>query len=147
VTEWEAGECVFSECAASIYIANTTSSIWAMTSGYVDAVDSNYIFTIATNFTNVVEGVSAVMGIGESEAYALLPPSLDNVTMEMSMQSQLYVNSKTDRIRFRTGVGITAVWEVVSVLEALNIKPSSVDMFLEIETSLTNPMWNNTDIR
>ena len=117
-----------------------------MTSGYVDAVDSNYIFTIATNFTNVVEGVSAVMGIGESEAYALLPPSLDNVTMEMSMQSQLYVNSKTDRIRFRTGVGITAVWEVVSVLEALNIKPSSVDMFLEIETSLTNPMWNNTDI-
>ena len=145
-TEWEAGMCTFKDCSATIYIANTTSQVYAHTSGYVDAVDSNYVFTIGTNFTNIVEGISAIMGITEEESFALLPPSLDNVTMEMSSQSKLYVNSKTDILRFRTGCQITAVWELVSVLDTLGIKPSEVNMYIEIETSLTNPMWNNTDI-
>jgi hypothetical protein len=147
VTEWEAGEAKLKNCAATIYIENTTSSIYALTNGKVDAVDSSYVFTIGVNFTNMVEGISAVMGISEDDSRSLLPPSLDNVTMEMSSQSQLYVNSKIDKLRFRTACQITAVWELVSVLETLGIEPSTVDMFLEIETSLTNPMWNNTDIR
>ncbi|GMH61159.1 hypothetical protein TrRE_jg763 [Triparma retinervis] len=156
MTDWEAGNALWRQCAGSVYVNNTSSEIWAMTSGDVDGLTGDYKFSIAANFSNIVEAVSSILNLDEAETKHLMPDGLNNVTiknetdperLEVSTQSKIEVDSKKDSIKFRVRVDIEFVWELVSILDMLNIKPSEVDIICEIESSLSNPRWNNTDIR
>ena len=103
---------------------------WAMTSGDVDGLTGDYKFSIAANFSNIVEAVSSILNLDEAETKHLMPDGLNNVTiknetdperLEVSTQSKIEVDSKKDSIKFRVRVDIEFVWELVSILDMLNM--------------------------
>lgn len=134
------------QCAGSVYVNNTSSEIWAMTSGDVDGLTGDYKFSIAANFSNIVEAVSSILSLDEAETKHLMPDALNNVTiknetdperLEVSTQSKIEVDSKKDSLKFRVRVDIEFVWELVSILDMLNIKPTEVDIICEVSCNVS----------
>ncbi|GMH56345.1 hypothetical protein TrST_g4148 [Triparma strigata] len=131
---WAASSLSYTNCAISVGSASLESS------ATFDVTSSHYVITATSEFSNVLQAVTDMLGTTS------IPSALASVTIKDATQTTFKVDSTQDLASLTLDVDVTASSEVSTALTDLSIDPAAVTISCSIAFPLSNATWESSSV-